>query len=232
MKKILSFTLVLVLLASLCITSVTSAEYITWQEQNIFLTGHSKYADKILPFIYGKVEFYGEIYEYYADGDTETSDEVTPNYVLINTANNMVNPMPIADVFGDYVLWDYSVNCPFEYTYCVYLPENGKIYDLVDALEMNIEGIYNVFTEGGIGELIGDMDKDRKLTIKDATYIQKCIAGLEKFEHYDKIEHFDALLNNMGENPPLLYISDFNRDYERNIKDATAIQKHIAGLEY
>ncbi len=232
MKKILSFILVLVLLVVMCMSSVVSAEYITWQEQNILLTGESKYADKILPLVRGEVMFYGEIYEYYAEGDTETSDEVTPDYVLVNTANNMVEPMPVADVYGDYVLYDYSVTHPYKYSYCVYFPKSGEVIGLTDALENDIEGIYNVFTQGGIGERIGDMDKDRKLTVRDATYIQKCIVGLEKFESNDKIEHFDAMLNNMGETPPLLYISDFDRDCERNIKDATAIQKHIAGLPY
>ena len=233
MKKIVSCTLVMILIVGLCMFPVSSAEYITWQDQEIRLTGSNKYAEKVLPLVYTseEVEFYGEIYEWCAEGDCETVDEATPDYVLINTATNMVLPMPVADVYGDYVFCNYSINRPFKYCYCIYLTESGEVIGLTDALENEVEGIYNVFTQGGIGDLIGDMDKDRKLTVRDATYIQKCIAGLEKFEYYDKIEAFEADLR-QGKNPPLLYISDFTRDYERNIKDATAIQKHIAGLEY
>ena len=90
----------------------------------------------------------------------------------------------------------------------------------------------------GISKLVAEkihekwqvQDKDRELTIKDATYIKKCLVGLETFDKDDYVERFDLVYSD-NENVPL-YVSDFNRDGERNIKDATAIQKHIAGLEY
>ncbi|MBE6738322.1 MAG: hypothetical protein E7566_06700 [Ruminococcaceae bacterium] len=60
---------------------------------------------------------------------------------------------------------------------------------------------------------LGDVDKDGKVTIKDATFIQKCVAGL----------------NNLEENGK--FTADANRDGAVNIKDATEIQKHLAGLK-
>ncbi|MBQ9742078.1 MAG: hypothetical protein IJV88_00185 [Ruminococcus sp.] len=99
--------------------------------------------------------------------------------------------------------------------------------DLIDAYAMGLEGIENAFEEAGVGRLVGDMDLDRELTVKDATNIQKCIAGLMEFSADDFILAFEG-----AEDAPLQYISDFNRDCERNVKDATAIQKFIAGLEF
>ncbi len=70
-----------------------------------------------------------------------------------------------------------------------------------------------VFTDNfKIDKLLGDADKDGQLNIKDATAIQKNIAGLLKFDSEQTA------------------LADFNEDNEVNIKDATAIQKKIAGL--
>lgn len=60
--------------------------------------------------------------------------------------------------------------------------------------------------------LLGDVNLDGKLNVKDATAIQKHLASI-------------APLNDKG-----LAVADFNTDGKVNIKDATAIQKKIAGL--
>jgi len=71
---------------------------------------------------------------------------------------------------------------------------------------------------------MGDNNRDYNLTIQDATYMQKCLAGLENFRDDDNISEY---FNNTEKE---VYISDYNRDGVRNIKDATAIQKRIAGI--
>lgn len=62
--------------------------------------------------------------------------------------------------------------------------------------------------------LLGDVNFDKEVNIKDATAIQKHLAWLERLS--DKA----------------LEAADFNCDADVTIKDATAIQKYIAGLEY
>lgn len=71
-----------------------------------------------------------------------------------------------------------------------------------------------VFTDNAQNgeKLLGDADKDGQLNIKDATAIQKNIAGLLEFDSEQTS------------------LADFNADSEVNIKDATAIQKKIAGI--
>jgi len=61
--------------------------------------------------------------------------------------------------------------------------------------------------------ILGDVDEDSKVTIKDATFIQKCVAGLSSLENSGEIS------------------ADANCDGVVNIKDATEIQKHLAGLK-
>lgn len=82
----------------------------------------------------------------------------------------------------------------------------------VYALENGFEFV--AIGELDVSELLGDTDIDGSVMIKDATAIQKYLAGLKLFASQQKIN------------------ADMNSDGEVNIKDATAIQKHLVGLEY
>lgn len=170
-----------------------------------------------------EITSYREIYEYYSDAST--ADEATPDYVLIDLSTNLYYAMPVADILGDLLLAASSGNIPFTYGYAVYIPETGDIYDLTYALTLDIEGIENTLSHIGFIARMGDTDCDRKLTIKDATYLQKCLAGLEEFREDDDITGY------FFESEKSVYISDYNRDGERNIRDATAIQKKLAKIE-
>lgn len=88
--------------------------------------------------------------------------------------------------------------------------ENGLV-DMSEVAEVTSD------SDHGMIRLIGDADGDSKLTVKDATFIQKYLAG------------FKNELNKMtaGEN---YRVSDINCDQTLNIKDVTDIQKKLAGL--
>ena len=65
--------------------------------------------------------------------------------------------------------------------------------------------------EQGIDLVTGDVDLDGEVTIKDATFVQKVIAGLtEKFDNFD-------------------YIADVTGDGKADIRDVTTIQRFING---
>ena len=225
MKKILAFTLMLILMATSCISAFAGEMII---EEN------SKYAEDVLKHDFAGefshcfswdefVANYREIYEYYGE-DISSDDETVPDYVLVRITGNICATQGVS-ILGDYIMREGSDELALTAGYGIYVPREDKLYYLRDAYFEGIEGIEKVFTEAGIGELIGDTDKDRKLTVKDATLIQKFIAGLAELEDDYIVQYEDCWST-------LKYISDFNRDNERNIKDATAIQKHIAGLEY
>ena len=221
--RIMSFVLMLsVLLCSFTLMSASAEDKYKYKDAVI-----SKYKE-----INDGSEFewfYGERYEYYAPGNTP--DECEPDYMLFYLSSNFEFGMGCADMFGDYVVYTNSMSYPLGAGYGIYVPAEDKAYALSTAWEMGIEGIENVFLNTKIGDLIGDADGDRKLTVKDATYIQKCLAGLEEFYRFDEIEanRYEGP-NCDGAGLPV-YVTDFNCDHQRDIKDATAIQKHLAGLE-
>ncbi len=61
--------------------------------------------------------------------------------------------------------------------------------------------------------LLGDLDCDGRLTVRDATALQKYVAGMVGLNTQDKIN------------------ADFNCDGKINVRDATAIQKRLAKLD-
>ncbi len=168
---------------------------------------------------------YKELYSYYGES---TSEEATPDFMLIAGYGD-VAPAYSYGVFGDYIVHTGHY-IPYCLSYYV-IDKNAKVYTLREAYEAKLEGIETVFTEYGLGQLLGDVDKDRILTIKDATRIQKCIAGIDSFTYEDEIRGIPEIWGD-SHDEYVRFLSDFNDDDERNIKDVTAIQKHIAGLEY
>ena len=127
----------------------------------------------------------------------------------------------IYEVCGDYVLRQDKAHSPDPFGYYIYLSETDSYVTLKEAFELEVANIEEVFTVYGLGELIGDVDGDRILSILDATNIQLCLASLDEFNENDEVigEHTDE---------SVAYISDFNKDSQRNILDVTQIQLHIA----
>ncbi|MBQ3265253.1 MAG: hypothetical protein IJH07_05695 [Ruminococcus sp.] len=87
-------------------------------------------------------------------------------------------------------------------------------------------GLEETFNRSGGGRLLGDIDSDNDLTVIDAASVQRCNAKLREYPEDDNI-----ILNTPVEGA-LSYYSDFNRDGERDIIDATCIQRYLAGMKY
>lgn len=176
--------------------------------------------------------FYDELYYYdNSTGGTIEIPEATPDYVLIDGSTCFADPFLFYDIFGEYVLYG---GCGFPYcaNYYIYVPESDKIYTLREAFDTNIDGIEKVFTDYKLGNLMGDADGDRKLTIKDATYIQKCLAKFEGFKLKDEIRGHNISEPDDGTpDPYACYIEDFDNNDKVNVKDATAIQKRLAKID-
>ena len=190
--------------------------------------GTYDYEDVIIPLVekeyiheeFAEITSYREIYKHYQHMGPDM-----PDYVLISLYTNLGYDMPVADLFGDKLLYSSSGSIPFAHGYGIYIPETQKLYSLSVAVENEIEGIEIALEHISFDALMGDNDEDRKLTIKDATYLQKCLAGLKEYRKDDVIEAFQY-----DDNAPARFISDYNRDGVRNIRDATAIQKKLAKI--
>ena len=147
------------------------------------------------------------------------------NYVLIRAYSDLVMEADFTYYFKDYVMYEEATSTPAEFGYFVYLPEENKIYTLVDAFEKDIENVYDLFTEGVLGDMSGDVNFDGKLNIRDATLIQKDVAN--KASIYNKFYTAKGFFDDTRATK----IADFNRDGKFNIRDATAIQKRLAGVD-
>ncbi len=165
-------------------------------------------------------------YEHFVTtSDEATVDEATPDYVLVFAIEPMVSPAYSAGVFGDrYLLQEYNIYYPYYLGYHIITTEDMKVYTLHEAWDMDIEGIEDVFEVYGLGQIRGDSDHNRKIDIRDATFLQKCLAGLENFSDDEYVGGFTDT-DSISER-----VSDMNMDSEVNVKDVTAIQKFIAGL--
>lgn len=151
------------------------------------------------------------------------TNEATPDFVMVLAAESTIDETPCVKRIGNYAVANEKTYAPYDLGYFVYATSEDKVYNLEDAFEAypdNIERFLEMIDYPTTGHylLIGNVDYDNKITIKDATRIQKRLAGYEMSEHSIPELELEA--------------SDFNGDGKVNIRDATAIQKFIAGLEY
>lgn len=232
MKRILSLTLCMLILMSVGFVGASAEVNIKYLYEDIFVEYLRLYAEDHDDEGW-QWYTYREIYYYYGEekGGFFTAEEAaTPDYVLVEAMVNMGGTTSSFGVFGEYVVKSDMCYAPYNLIYHIYTPEDGKIYTLSEAWDSDIEGLDKVFTEAGIGRLMGDMDWDGKLTIKDATYIQQMLVG-SRSNSSDFIggipvyPYFSPDATDM-----YIRISDINRDDSSNIKDATEIQKRVAGI--
>lgn len=180
-----------------------------------------KFKENVLKLLEGEnICHYEEVYEHF-----ENQGDATPDFVLVRAYSDLVMDAEFTYYFKDYVMYESSTSTPAEFGYFVYLPEENKLYTLVEAFEKGVENVYDIFIEGVLGDMTGDVNFDGKLNIRDATLIQKDVANTasiyEKF--YTAKGFYDSTRTTK--------ITDFNRDGKMNIRDATAIQKHLAGVD-
>ncbi len=167
---------------------------------------------------------YREILPFYAGFEWyEKPEEGTvPDFLLVHTAEGVVSEEPAVGRIGYYVVTAEHTYSGDELGYYVYFPKEDKVYSLEDAYKAYPEYSEKMismldYPDSGHYRLIGDADDNNRIDIKDATRIQKRVAGFDLGEIYR--EHLE------------IGASDFNADGNLNVRDATEIQKFIAGIE-
>ena len=130
------------------------------------------------------------------------------------------------DQIGEYVVSYANVYRPYRVGWYVYSAIDDKVYTLTEAYNMNMNGITEAFeclTENGFCAITGDVDCDGKLSVKDATMLQKQIAGIVSNDPFVEIKHMTHMT--------YFGAKDINMDVKIDVKDVTAIQKRVAGIE-
>ena len=222
MKKILSFALVgLLMMSSLAFSAsateerVYSDDYYNPRFEEAFERLGSKYD------YFGNEEFintYSELMAY--------KNGTVVEYTLVFPKMQTGFPREGYDQIGEYVVSYANIYRPYRVGWYVYSAIDDKVYTLTEAYNMNMNGITEAFeclTENGFCAIAGDADYDGKLSVKDATMLQKQIAGIVSNDPFVEIKHMTHMT--------YFGAKDFNMDVKIDVKDVTAIQKHIAGIE-
>lgn len=165
--------------------------------------------------------FYFEQYHHYVD-DTDPDSAI--DWVLVYAGNMEYKQGKVKQAVGRRIFFADESSSPFVFKYAVYdvdrdefYPINDELFDKYDGLE---EALYR--EEVGVaGMKLGDADRDKKLTVLDATIIQRASAELAQFDAADDLSDYRDLGGSVT------YISDFDRDGVRSVMDATGIQLYL-----
>lgn len=228
MKKILCFTIALImLLGAVSVSAVTeegnlySNEFYSPRFEEYHINRFKE------PTPWSRLEFIEEKYieKYIHYSQDATPDEsglhnTTPDYVVVMPTQYGGEPRITFGRLGDYALVCANTGGVAPYWHCVYFTEEDKVFTLLDAYKMYPEKIkhalqYFAETSGWVA-LCGDADLNGAVNVKDATYLQKMLSGIIP-----------------GGNGDRFYLAtNINGDSSINVRDVTAIQKYASGIPY
>lgn len=118
----------------------------------------------------------------------------------------------------------------FEFGMALYDAKEDTFYDLSKMTDYSAyPGLSKALDTYGKGKLLGDLDGDDAITSVDVTILRRCEANMTEYPDSDWIDESD-LVNDFFK--PINYYSDFNRDGERNVIDATCVQRYLANQPY
>ncbi|MBR2715976.1 MAG: hypothetical protein IKB73_07225 [Ruminococcus sp.] len=221
MKKIVSLFLVMVMILAMSLIPAYAAQNLIEGE---FLYEYKFVEEYIEPnaWVDEDIYIYNERYYHHVD---ENDPESEIDWVYVNAYSNMVMDWLVKTMVADRIFYDYNESIPFSFGDAIYDVKNECFVELGNGMLDKYDGLREMLEELNIGDKLGDADRDGKLTVMDATYIQMVSAGMCEYDAKDDIREFYALGDAVD------YISDFDRDGERTVMDATAIQMKLAGIE-
>ncbi len=170
--------------------------------------------------IFSESHEYDELYYHY-----DENGEI--DWALIYACSYNSPPWNYHGIYKDRILM-YGDQSPFCFRYGIYDVKNDKFLDIfyTPFIFDEYEGLEETIDAQKLGYPIGDADLDRELTILDATFIQRTLAGLCSFSYYDEVLWYYGY-KSWDELGYPKYISDFDRDGEHTVMDATAIQNAL-----
>lgn len=125
---------------------------------------------------------------------------------------------------GDYVFFNETSRVSYCTAMGYYVVVDKREVLLLDeAFERGLQGLLENCVTAGICQRIGDVNSDNTLSVRDVTYIQKMIAGVDGYE-----DMYCNRISWLSGSP----VSDFDGNDKVNIKDATNIQKYLADLTF
>ncbi len=217
MKKLISFLLVLVLVLSVAMVSAFSFsdDSVRYYRKNFT----DKYVEP-----YDAADGYYFYFEQYHHYEDENDPDSEIDWVLVYAGDMSYTDGKVKQKIADRIFFADESSSPFTFKYAVYDVKEDEFYALEDALFDKYDGLKEAFLkeEAGVAGLkIGDIDQDKKLTVLDATSIQRAAAQLEAFSAEDDLSDYTDCGGDQK------FVSDFDGDGVRSVLDATGIQKYI-----
>ena len=145
------------------------------------------------------------------------------DWVLLRAESYLTTDAIYRDIIGNRIVQNPGEFGPFISGWGIYDVVHDRFMPVSGAMTGNYEGLAQAFDKVGTGRLLGDLDGDDSLTVIDATIMQRCEAKMCDYPAGDELAELIK---------SICYYSDFNRDGDRNILDATCVQRYLAGMSY
>ena len=232
MKKVLSILMVIIMMLSIIAVPVYAEEQ-TDKKQN-------KHFDKFFDFCFSDNYYYINHYDYYYDHiltrcydeiyyhyENETDEE--PAWTLIyGYKDTDMWIRKYGTAVGNRIIYTVEGDSGSISRHYVYVAELDEFIPLeVSNMDRIIEycpDFVKTIEEIEYGQMLGDVDENNILDITDVTYIQRFLAGYQDRIGDNFVGYYINIIGDVD-------VSDFDRDGETAIMDATAIQRQLAGLE-
>lgn len=167
----------------------------------------------------GTLESFEELYYHKVNGETD--------WALVHGKGSWELCWCVFSVLGDRVLSSGTGDLPFEYDYGIYDVQQKQFISIEEAFASgDYPDLPAVMDDLNIGRRRGDMDNDGKLTIQDATALQRCLAEFSAFPQDNSFEGIN--LSEKDHPRETVMISDADSSGVTDINDVTEIQRILA----
>lgn len=200
MKKLLSIILISVMLLS--VFALTANAESLYECKDAFLEKYNLTGNE-------------DYFTYYEIGDMDINCNDAMDFVLVYATIGEPADMPVFIDMGERFIYSPHTWSPFESGYGMFSLDTREFVPLSEQVILDYPWIDYYLDAFDIGELYGDADGDGELTVIDATLIQLELVNPEPYADAEGIS---------GKNRR----SDYDRDLQVSVMDATAIQKKLA----
>ena len=141
-----------------------------------------------------------------------------PDWTLVKVKTADASEQTYSGIIANRVCEHEQSASLFGSGYGIYDASEKRFIPLTDDIVGQYKDLGRIFDNLGSGRLIGDVDSDDELTAIDCTLIQRCATRVCDWPEDDIVD---------SEGLDLVYFSDFDRDGERDIVDATRLQRYV-----
>lgn len=145
-----------------------------------------------------------------------------PDWTLVKVKTADASEQTYSGIIANRVCEHEQSASLFGSGYGIYDAAEKRFIPLTDDIVGRYKDLGRIFDNLGSGRLIGDVDSDDELTAIDCTLIQRCSTRICDWPEDDIVD---------SEGLDLVYFSDFDRDGERDIVDATRLQRYVTYID-